>query len=332
MMDGGFDAGVVDLLEGFEGAGGDGGEVGGAGVVGNLVRALGAGDGAGDGGMHVYPAEGELGEGLLAGDEGADFVHDLEAEVVVHAGEGFAAVEGFAVAVVGAVVVAGEGGVAAEFAGEEAGGEGDAGEDADAFLFGLGEEEVGGALAEEVEDDLDGLDVGVFDGFEGFLDAFDADAVEADFAGLDEFVEEGKDLGAVVDGGGGAVELEEFEAVGFEVFEGAVHEGGEILAVVAAGGVGVEAAAGLGGDVELGVGAVAAEAGEEAFGVAVAVNVGGVEEVDAEVEGFVEGGEGLVIADGAPTAADGPATEANGGDFPASAAEGAVFHGGGGWG
>ena len=60
-------------------------------------------------------------------------------------------------------------------------------------------------------------------------------------------------------------------------------------------------------------------AGDDFFGVAEAVDGGGVDPVDAEVEGFVDGGDGVVVVLRAPcegpvAAADGPCSEADGGE------------------
>ena len=66
----------------------------------------------------------------------------------------------------------------------------------------------------------------------------------------------------------------------------------------------------LGGDVDPLVGiaspALGEGLGDDALGVAVAVELGGVDEVAAEVEGGVEGFYGVVLGLGAPRSADGP--------------------------
>ncbi len=84
------------------------------------------------------------------------------------------------------------------------------------------------------------------------------------------------------------MELDEVEAVGAQVLEAAVDEGGEVSAVVALGGVGIESAAGFGGDVDGVAGAFFAELGDEAFGAAVAIDVGCVDEIHSRVDGRVE--------------------------------------------
>ena len=113
-----------------------------------------------------------------------------------------------------------------------------------------------------------------------------------------------------------------------EVREAPLDEGSEIGCVVAVGGVRREPSAGLGGDEER-LRSFAAEAGNEALGEAIAVDVGGVEEVDAGVEGRVEGSHRLGLVGPAPlAAADGPGTEADFRNVPAGSTERACFHGG----
>jgi hypothetical protein len=88
----------------------------------------------------------------------------------------------------------------------------------------------------------------------------------------------------------------------------------------------IEAAAGLGGDVEVVAGPLLLEAGQQALAVAVAIDVGGVEEVHAQVQRLVQRGHGGSVVGGAPGATNGPGTEGDGGDLPAGAAEFAVLH------
>jgi hypothetical protein len=87
---------------------------------------------------------------------------------------------------------------------------------------------------------------------------------------------------------------------------------------------------GLGDEVDvfaLASGAFGEGAGDDTFAAAVAVAGGGVDQVDAEVERLVEGGEGVAVVLRAPgAAAEGPGAEADFRDFPAEAAEGAIVH------
>src|SRR5690606_34385616 len=98
------------------------------------------------------------------------------------------------------------------------------------------------------------------------------------------------------------------------------------LPVIAGGDVGVEPAAGLGGHIKW-LRALAAQPGDELLAVAVPVNVGRVDKIDAEIEGMMQGGQRFPVVDVPPGAANGPRPKADGRDLPAGAAELAVFHG-----
>ena len=190
------------------------------------------------------------------------------------------------------------------------------------------EEQLRGPEPEGVEDDLHRLDVRILDRLEGLLHLLDADAVEADLSGLHQPVEGREDLGAVIDLRRGAVELDKIEAVDGEVRQAAVDEGGEVRGVVAVGGVRREPPAGLRNDVER-LRPFAAEPCDEAFGEAVAVDVGGVKEIDTGVDGCMERGKRGFLVGASPLAtADGPGAEADLRDIPTGATEGACVHGG----
>ena len=60
---------------------------------------------------------------------------------------------------------------------------------------------------------------------------------------------------------------------------------------------------------------------------AVAVDVGGVDEVDASIGGGVEGGQAVAVVDGAPVGPDGPRAEADGADLVSGLAKSSVLHG-----
>ena len=243
------------------------------------------------------------------------------------AGEGLADVEGVAVAVVVTVVFFGEGGGEGVFAGEEAGGEGEADDEGDAFLGGEVEKFVDGLLAEDVEDDLEAGEVVLLEAGAGFVHGFDADAEVADEAFGLEFAEPIENVAPLEDGRRDAVELVEVDGAAESIDRG--------LGVVAEEGFGVlvgEAmeAAEFGGNEEL-VGASGGEGFEEAadegFGVAAAVDVGGVDEGYAVVEGGLEDLEGGLVGDGAPIGgAELPAAQADFGDGGLEAGGGAGVH------
>src|SRR6185437_10730496 len=121
-------------------------------------------------------------------------VDGCEGRFVIDSGECLADVKRFAVAVEIAVIVGRELRLTIQFAGEQAAGQRDARENSDAPPPGFLEKQFGGALAEAVEDDLDGLNAWILDSFERFLDALHTDSVVPDLAFLDEAVEHAENV------------------------------------------------------------------------------------------------------------------------------------------
>lgn len=285
-----------------------------------------AGDDGGDGVEIEAPAEGEFGEREAGGEEGFEGIGEFDAFVEGQAGEGFADVEGGAVAVEVAMVVGGEGRGFRHFSAEETAGEREADEEGDAAAFGFVEEGVRGFLAEEIEDDLEGGDALLFHAEEGFVHRFDADAEVADFAFAFELAQVFEDLAALEDVERDAVELGEIEGVDAETLEG----GFGVLADAGAGEVvgpaGRAEAAELGGDGDGGAGFFE-EFADERFAAAGAVNIGGVEECRAGIDGGAERLEGGVVGDVPPVSADLPAAEADLADVASGGAERASVHG-----
>ena len=80
-------------------------------------------------------------------------------------------------------------GVAGDLAGEQAACQRHADDDGNFLAACFLEEQVGGALAEDVVDDLDADDAGIFDRLQPLLDGLDADAVALDLAGLLQVVQ-----------------------------------------------------------------------------------------------------------------------------------------------
>ncbi len=160
------------------------------------------------------------------------------------------------------------------------------------------------------------MDVGVLDGFERFFDALHADAIVAELSGLYQAVECAEQFGAVVDVGRRAMELHQVEAIGGEIAQAVFDEAGDIALVVAIGGMRREAASGLGGDDDLLL-ALALQLRDQAFAAAHAVDIGGVDEVDAGIDRAMQGGKRFAIVHAAPTAADRPCAKADLGDLPA---------------
>ena len=141
---------------------------------------------------------------------------------------------------------------------------------------------------------------GVRQGHPRLLDLLDAHAVVADLARLLQPVQSLERRVLPVDVRRRAVELEQVQGFDAQVFQASLDEGGEVLVVVAFRGVGIEAASRLGRDEDLVVRSVLEEPADELLAAAVAVDVRGVEEVDAEVDSAVQGRVGVVLADSAP--------------------------------
>ena len=103
--------------------------------------------------------------------------------------------------------------------------------------------------------------------------------------------------------------------------------GSLLVADAGRGGV-VEVVAELGGDDHF-MSAVTHELGEHLFAVALAVGVGGIEEVDAEFQGLFEQAAARLFGDKAPpVGGHSPDTEANFGEEQVGTGKVAVFHGG----
>ena len=159
----------------------------------------------------------------------------------------------------------------------------------------------------------------------------------AGFAGFHDIVEgfEGFfDGGFVVP----AMDLVEVDVVGLEAAEALVDfEEDRFAGEAAAVGVVAHEAVDLGGEDDVfafGVGLE--EAADEFFAGAVGVDVGGVEEIDAEIEGLLEEGLAVVFVEGPGVAAGssgrwgdavGHAAKTDAGDFKAGVAEIDVVHG-----
>ena len=115
------------------------------------------------------------------------------------------------------------------------------------------------------------------------------------------------------------MELHQVEAIGGKVLETVLHKAGEILLVVAGGGMRRQAAAGLGGDHDL-ILALALQLRDQALAPPHAVDIGGVDEVDAAIDGLMESGERFGIVNGSPGAADGPRAKTDFGNLPGGTA------------
>jgi hypothetical protein len=122
------------------------------------------------------------------------------------------------------------------------------------------------------------------------------------------------------------VQLNQVERRNLEVPEAALDVLGQIVAVVALFDVRTRAAPDLGGYPER-ITALAAQASQESFAVAVAIDVRRVEEVDAEIQRAMQAAHCFGIIHLTPGAADGPGTETDAGDLEAGSTECFVLHG-----
>jgi len=83
----------------------------------------------------------------------------------------------------------------------------------------------------------------------------------------------------------------------------------------------------LGGDIDLAAPPLLQRLPDDGLAVALAVEFGGIDEVDALFEGVQQGVDGVLVVDLPPVAADLPGAKADFADLPAGAAERAVLHG-----
>ena len=276
-------------------------------------------------GEHEDPAERQLGQRGARRDELTKLLHEGQAGLVVESGEGLADVERLAVAVEVAMVLDLEGRVAPELAREQPGGQGHARQHAHVARRGLGQEVLRGPLTDEVEDDLDAGDARELDGLPGLLDLLHADPVVRDDAVGDELVEGFEELRAVVDLGRWAVQLHEVDALDLEVLAAARQPAREGLGRVVGDQL-LHAPAHLGGHEDALTGPLAQELRDEPLAVAVSVDIGRVDEVDASVHRGMQGCQRLAVIQPAPAAPDGPGPEADGAHLVAGPAQSSVLH------
>ena len=155
-----------------------------------------------------------------------------------------------------------------------------------------------------------------------------ARAVPADLAGGDELLEHVDDVRDRLGAGDPVVDQPQVDAVGAEAAQarvaGAAQVGGADVVAAAAASLLVEAVPDLGDDHRF-VAPPGECLPEHALAVAAAVDVGGVEQRDAEVERVADRADRLVVVDLAPArgvAVEGPRAA----DRPAAEAEGADLH------
>jgi len=121
------------------------------------------------------------------------------------------------------------------------------------------------------------------------------------------------------------VQLQEIDRLGLQVLQAALHKGGQVGAGKAGCHMGHQPAAGFGGDIER-LAALLAQACQQALAAAIAIHIGGVEEVHPQVQRTVQRGHGVLVIDLAPGTPNGPGAEAHSGNIPAGTAERTVLH------
>ena len=83
------------------------------------------------------------------------------------------------------------------------------------------------------------------------------------------------------------MQLQQIDRIGVQVGKTALHKGSEVLAIVTFGHMGREAPTGFGSDIEL-LAPLLAKLRQKSLASAITVNVGSVEEVDAEIQRAVQ--------------------------------------------
>ena len=174
----------------------------------------------------------------------------------------------------------------------------------------LAEEQLRRAVAEHVEDDLHRFDVRIFNRLERFLDLFHADAVVLNLPGLHQIVQRAEDFRAVEHLGRRAVELDQIERFGVQVRQAALDETGQVFGGIAVRDMRIEPPPGFRRHADC-FGPLPEHLRDQALAVPVAVHVGGVDKVHAQVDCAVERGNRLAIVHAAPRAANRPRAKAD---------------------
>jgi hypothetical protein len=173
-------------------------------------------------------------------------------------------------------------------------------------LLGTSEQQVGRPLPETIEDNLYGLHIWEFDSLERFFYFFHAYAIVANLSGFRQIVQDSEDLGAIVQFCWRAVELQQVNCVGGKISQAFFNaRSGCILQ--------------RSGEANAGpllwqlrpLPTILLEAGDQALASTITINVGGVDEIYATVDRFVQGGQSIRLQDVPPVASNGPCAETN---------------------
>ncbi len=168
-----------------------------------------------------------------------------------------------------------------------------------------------GTLAEDVIDDLNAEHARIFDRLQRLLDQRDADAVSPDLPGFLQFIETSENLRSIENFGRRAMKLDQIQAFDAEVLQAAIDEAFEIGLGIAVGHMRAQPSAGLGRHHWTLTAARLQDIGNDLFRAAIAIDVGGVDEGHAGIEGGVQRCAAIGLADIAPRAADLPGPEAD---------------------
>ena len=313
--------------------GGDGGhrfvrqrrQAGGGDVLLHLAGAFCARNGAGDIREHQNPPQRHLPERRPRRRERAQGFHRLQARLEIQPGKGLPHIKSLAMPVEGAVVIRRECAGPRQLAGQHAGGKRQPRQNPHPPPPGFAKKQLARTLAENVEDNLHGLHARKFNRLERVLHLFHAHAVVADFAGFGEIIQNVEHLRHVENLLGRAMQLQQVNTIRGQILEAAIEPGRQVFPAVAARFLHLEAASGLGGDVER-LAAFLAEPGEQLFAVAVAINIRRVEKIDPQVQAAMQRRQGILVIDRSPGAADGPGPKADGRDLPSRPSQFAIFH------
>src|SRR6266700_7467947 len=143
---------------------------------------------------------------------------------------------------------------------------------------------------EQVEDELHTLNVRVADGFERLVHPLYTHPIIADFALLHQVIKDAKDLGHVVDFRRWSMQLQQIEGLHLQVAQAALNKSGQVLAHVPLGCMGVEPPSHFCSNNELRA-ARFAHLCDQLLGMPIAIDVSGIDEVDSEIDGPVEGSQ-----------------------------------------
>src|SRR5690606_4293949 len=154
----------------------------------------------------------------------------------------------------------------------------------------------------------------------------DAHAVARDRAALDQPLQVFEQLRVVVGVGRRAMQLQQVEGLDLQVAAAAVDPLLQVLRGVAGHLLPGQATPGLGRHERALAAALLEHARDQALGMAVAVHVGGVDEIQAGIQRRVQRGDRLAVVDRAPGRADRPGAEADLADCVAGTAESSGTH------